>query len=203
MHPPKRPDPPLNTTGRACHEAPFSRIPIRSCSGKSGRLFCPFPYQLGLPAARRSRVGVLHFVASDRYGSLLIGPAPIRKRAAFDVKVKCMIRLIERVGAKVRNSALYHRLIFIRRAFKTVIAREFPKPFAYERYSKVAICIEHEHAAWIRTKRLVLATIRAHTDIRGQRPSPYDLLFERLPLGEGIAYSKRQTQQRDGGCGES
>src|SRR5262245_65242086 len=79
-----------------------------------------------------------------------------------------MIRLIDRVGAKVRNSALYHRLIFIRRAFKTVIARKFPKPFAYERYSKVAICIEHEHAAWIRTKRLVLATIRAHTDIRGQ-----------------------------------
>jgi hypothetical protein len=29
-----------------------------------------------LPAARRSRVGVLHFVARDHYGSLLIGPVP-------------------------------------------------------------------------------------------------------------------------------
>src|SRR5262249_35437499 len=106
----------------------------RHKSGKAriakSRLFCPFPYQLGLPAARSSRVGVLHFVARDRYGSLLIGPIPIWKRAAFDVKVKCMIRLIDGVGAKVRNGALYYRLIFIRRAFKTVVAREFPTPFA-------------------------------------------------------------------------
>ena len=87
-------------------------------------LFCAFPHQLSLPAARRSRVGVLHFVTRDRYGSLLIGPVPIRKRAAFDVQVKSMIRLIDGVGAKVRNGALYHRLIFIRRAFKTVVARE-------------------------------------------------------------------------------
>jgi hypothetical protein len=81
---------------------------------RCGRLFCAFPNQLSLPTARCSRVGVLHFVARDRYGSLLIGPVPIRKRAAFDVKDKCMIRLIDGVGAKVRNGALYHRLIFIR-----------------------------------------------------------------------------------------
>src|SRR5262249_48845305 len=43
--------------------------------GKSGDLFCSFPYQLGLPAARSSSVGILHFVARDRYGSHLIGPA--------------------------------------------------------------------------------------------------------------------------------
>src|SRR5215813_5231751 len=99
-------------------------------SGIAWDLFCALPHQLSLPAARRSRVGVLHFVARNRYGSLLIGPVPIRKRAAFDVKVKCMIGLIDGVGAKVRDGALYHRLIFIRRAFKTVIAREFPTPFA-------------------------------------------------------------------------
>src|SRR5271166_2498691 len=92
---------------------------------KAGCLFCPFPYQFGSPAARRSRVSVLHFVARERHGSFLIGPVPIRKRAAFNVKVKGMIRLIDRVGAKVRNGALYRRLIFIRRAFKTVVAREF------------------------------------------------------------------------------
>src|SRR5215470_11837663 len=67
----------------------------------------------------------------------------------------------------------------------------------------MAICIEHEYAAWIRTERFVLATIRAHIDIRDHRPSPYELLFERLPLGEGIASRKRQTQQCDGGRGES
>ena len=49
---------------------------LRTGDAPSGRLFCPFPYQLGLTAARRSRVGVLHFVARDRYGSLLIGPVP-------------------------------------------------------------------------------------------------------------------------------
>jgi hypothetical protein len=36
-------------------------------------------------------VGLLHFVARDRHGSLLTGPVPIRKRAAFNVKVKGMI----------------------------------------------------------------------------------------------------------------
>src|SRR5215469_762134 len=131
MHPPKAPRPPLDTTGRGLsRKHRLAGFLIRVVPGKSGRLFCPFPYQLGLSAARRSRVGVLHFVARDRYGSLLIGPVPIRKRAAFDVKVKCMIRLIDGVGAKVRNGALYNSLIFIRRAFKTVVAREFPKPFA-------------------------------------------------------------------------
>jgi hypothetical protein len=96
---------------------PQKIAPLRTGDAPSGRLFCPFPYQLGLTAARRSRVGVLHFVARDRYRSLLVGPIPIRKRAAFDVKVKCMIRLIDGVGAVVRNGALHHRLIFIRRAF--------------------------------------------------------------------------------------
>jgi hypothetical protein len=91
---------------------------------KAGRLFCFFPYQLGLPAARSSHVGVLQFVARDRYGSLLIGPVPIRKRAAFNVKVKGMIRFIDRVGAKVCNGALHRRLIFVWRAFKTVVERD-------------------------------------------------------------------------------
>jgi hypothetical protein len=61
---------------------------------------------------------------------------------------------------------MYRGLIFIRRAFKTVVAREFSARVAYNRYSKVAIFIEYEHASWVRTKRFVPATIRAHIDVR-------------------------------------
>jgi hypothetical protein len=54
---------------------------------EAGCLFCPLPYQLSFPAARRSHVGIFHFVARDRHRSLLIGPVPIRKRAAFNAPV--------------------------------------------------------------------------------------------------------------------
>jgi hypothetical protein len=122
-----------------------------SCSAEvrrkeAGCLFCPLPYQLSFPAARRSHVGVFHFVARDRHRSLLIGPVPIRKRAAFNAKVKGMIRLIDRVGAKVRNGTMYRRLILICCAFKTVITRKFWARLTYNRYGEMAICIEYKHA---------------------------------------------------------
>ena len=118
---------------------------------EAGCLFYPLPYQLSFPAARRSHVGIFHFVARDRHRSLLIGPVPIRKRAAFNAKVKGMIRLIDRVGAKVRNGTMYRRLILIRCAFKTVITRKFWARLTYNRYGEMAICIKYKHAPWIRT----------------------------------------------------
>ena len=83
------------------HENRHREVPVslsaihalcRSAAEKSSCLFCPLPYQLSFPATRGSHVGLLHFVARDRHGSLLTGPVPIRKRAAFNVKVKGMIR---------------------------------------------------------------------------------------------------------------
>jgi hypothetical protein len=50
------------------------------CRSAGRFLFCPLPHQLSFPASRGSRVGVLHFVARDRHGALLLGSVPIWKR---------------------------------------------------------------------------------------------------------------------------
>jgi hypothetical protein len=109
-----------------------------------------------------------------------------------------MIRLAHRIGSEIRNGAVYRGLIFFGRALKPIVARELSTPFAYERYGKMAAIIEYEHAPWILTKRFVSATIRARTGVRDQCPRSYELLFKRLPLGESIAFSKRQRQRK--GC---
>src|ERR1700722_6048183 len=111
--------------------------------------------------ARRSRVDPLHFVILKGQKSLLISPFPIRERAALNVNVERMIRINERVGAKIAEDSLHHSFGLLRSAFQTVVGGEFRKIRTYKLYRNAAVSIHDKHACWIGAKGIESAAIRA------------------------------------------
>jgi hypothetical protein len=102
-----------------------------------------------------------------------------------------MIRLAHRIGAEIRNGAMYRGLIFFRRTLKPIVARELSTPFAYERYNEMAAIIEYEHAPWIPTKCFVSATIRARTGVRDQCPRSYDFPWAKASFSASASAKER------------
>ena len=97
------------------------------------------------------------------------------------------IRLVYRVRAEVRHDPLRRCLVFVRSAFHAVVHREPGSVGAHDSNNVMAIPIEERNPLRVIAKRPEPAAIRAHVVDGDERPGAYELVRERLLLGDGIA----------------
>src|SRR5450755_673278 len=100
-----------------------------------------------------------------------------------------MLRLVNRVSAKLGDTSLHGRFVLLLGTCRSAIRRKPGNASATGQRNISAITTKHPETCRIRTPRRDPAAIGANSVGGSIRPASYDLLFERFLLADGAAWN--------------